>query len=419
MDRLRIFQIGWSVFFLGLVMVTWPLWLGNTQFPRVPLIEGIGAIPWLGATSAIILLAGCVAQWSPYRLAQRWGLYGIVVGLAVSFLIDQHRLQAWAYQFFFVAIFFLAPRAEGGDPERASWRFRWLVCGIYLYSCLSKLDASFVSSVGPQMLKLMGSVVGLSTEDWPDGIRQAVVLLLPLLEGLLGIGLWLGMGRRLLVILAVAMHLALVGVVGPMGWQHQWGVVVWNLFFAFQAIVLFWPSTSTAIRQSDGTEIEDDRDRAGAELPSWMADLGLAFVLLFPLTASLGICDHWLAWELYAPRTSRAQVFVAAGSAEGLPETVRIHLESPDAQGWQELDLAAWSLTERRVPVYPEDRFQIAVARALKWWIPDDRSVRVLWRSTADRWNGRRQETYLRGYSEVDRFSQRFWWNTQPVPAGW
>lgn len=404
--RLRIYQLGWTVAFAILLAVTYPLWLGPSglvtrRYPTIPLVSGLtpylsvwNTVGWVG------ILLGLVLQWFPRPNRQRFGAFTIAMGLLISVMGDQHHLQAWAYQFLLVALLV----AWGSSDARVTIRrLRWLVASIYVYSAISKWDASFAGSLGPQMLDAIFQSMGLPLPAIADPAKGLLTMLLPTGEFLIGIGLLTGRYPRVVVAFGVLMHLILMVVVGPLGWGQQWGVSIWNLFFIFQAVVLFWPVDTQ--KDGDVRSVENSRPK----VLKW-GDAVLAFAVLFPLAEPMGYCDHWLAWELYAPRTSRVQVFIASVDAEQLPEEVRGFLRD-DQQGWRELDLADWSLSSRHAPVYPEDRYQMAVGLSLERWLPGDRSVRFLWRSAANRITGKREERWLRGFDEARQFSNRFFWN--------
>lgn len=415
------------MFFGILLAVTWPLWLGQSEFPSIPLVSlplPIGSWHVLGILATLMMAIGLVLQWASARY-QPWGLKLILAGLVLSFLVDQHRLQAWADQFFFIAVFLnaISPaerenrgklESGAGTSEQILLLLRWLTCGIYIYSSFSKIDASFLASVGPEMVNTLIGSLGMSLEQFSTRVQNLLVLSLPVTEGLIGLALISGWFRRTVVVLAVVMHLALILVVGPWGWQHQWGVFVWNLFFVFQVVCLFWPS---ADRSKVRTRSFVQRTPLALSHSRPVAVLALGFALVFPLSEPFGVCDHWLAWELYAPRTSRAKVYLASYSRDQLPEAIQDYLQPSDRPGWELLDLAEWSLTSRRAPLYPEDRFQLGLAMSLRRWIKDDRAVGVIWRKAANRWTGEREEQWISGFSGLERIKSEFRLNLAPLDS--
>ena len=149
-----------------------------------------------------------------------------------------------------------------------------------------------------------------------------------------------------------------------------------------------------------------------------LSNLVFVAALLLPSTAWWGGYDHWLSWELYAPRNSRVQILVNQLSIEELPTQLRQYVvggETDSREGlWKEVDLAQWSLDQLNTPIYPQERFQLGVAKAIIDQVEDDRALRVVCQSRSNRWTGRRAEKLLVGRQAIDRELDRFWFN--PIP---
>ena len=238
---------------------------------------------------------------------------------------------------------------------------RWVVISIYVYSAISKFDYQFVQSVGAQMLTAISESTGIVIEN--NGARKWLVLGFPLGELLVGGLLAFRKSRRSGVIAGVALHMGLVLILGPFGLNHQCPVLIWNLFFIFQGLILFWIVNENA--SEDGSLPDDEiesqqpaQEPASKTAPGpmpWLGSAITAFAILFPLTQPIGICDHWLAWEVYAPRTSRAEL--RSGIDSGQP-------------------IKQLSLDTYGVPIYPQARVQFAIARAIS------RKEKNAWRDT-------------------------------------
>lgn len=104
---------------LALVGATWPLWTGTTDFPQVPLLAALRPVPLLVDWS---LLAGLIAAWiavlgkpAPQRVG-RVALLIAAAALGLLILLNQHRLQPWAWQFLLVSL--LIGSAAGCGPVR-------------------------------------------------------------------------------------------------------------------------------------------------------------------------------------------------------------------------------------------------------------------------------------------------------------
>ena len=72
--------------------------------------------------------------------------------------------------------------------------------------------------------------------------------------------------------------------------------------------------------------------------------------------------------------------------------------------------LKQWELQQ----VYPEDRFQLGVARAVSENVAHQNSIRVIHESEADRLTGICERTEANGRAEIIELGSRFWLNSTP-----
>lgn len=99
------------------------------------------------------------------------------------------------------------------------------------------------------------------------------------------------------------------------------------------------------------------------------------------MTRVIGICDHWPAWEVYAPRSSRVEM--ESKVSLGLMTQSTEQTTQPGAEPW--LDMPQWSLSQLGVPIYPQGRFQLAVAMAVEEKFNWDRGFQVELKSESNR----------------------------------
>ena len=141
----RLLAAGWLVM-LGL---TWPLWMPETEFPQVPLFRSLINVPafvsWVLIVSQVVcIVAMVVARGVAY---QKIACGTSVVCCLALVGLNQHRFQAWAWQFMLIGLILATARAT-----TAIVLWRWLVIGIYAWSGLSKLDSEFGSQHGPYLV---------------------------------------------------------------------------------------------------------------------------------------------------------------------------------------------------------------------------------------------------------------------------
>ena len=279
---------------------------------------------------------------------------------------------------------------------------RWIVISIYVYSAISKLDYQFIHTVGAEMLDSWCEKIGLDATVWSNSIRNWVVFSIPLTELLIGVGLMIPRVRGLAFVGAILMHLALLSAL--VGNVDGPGVLIWNVFSVIQAIFLFGQSlkskkttedaTMHLIDESESNLVSTNRHPSGYRMGAVATAVSM-FVLMFPLTEPFGICDHWLAWQVYAPRTSRA----------------RIQKVVKNSSMWNHIGI--WSESALQVPVYPQARFQLAVAMAAQGKFPRAAGRPVEVSGESERWTGARQTETLTG-DQVKMKAERYWLNLNP-----
>lgn len=430
-DLGRLRQV-WAWGMLALLAATWKLWIPRidpplpaVDFPAVPMLRIPQAAARLIDPLAIVaVLAGltALAIGAKPRLPGESGLAGAMwrregqgaallvgLGLTAMMILNQHRIQAWAYQGWLYCWVFAAM----GNATRCRRGLLLLTSTLYLYSAMGKFDQQFLRTVGPAFAARLFPRTAAAPE--PDGTTAdwgATVLMLPAIELLIGIlvliprtRFWAGWG-------AVAMHSLLIVSLGPWGLKQSSGVILWNLMLAWQAIWLLVRHPCVA---SAG---QPDSDRLSGAGDRWLrriavAVLGGAIILplgeRLPHGATYGYWDHWPSWALYSPHTSRTDIEVHRSALPLLPSSARSVARAIEGEsGWLEIPLDRWSLAEFAAPVYPQARFQLGVASALSLGLPDD-AIRAKVRSTADRLSGRRNETWLGSGTAIRQATQAYW----------
>lgn len=392
----------WAAALLGLVLLSWRLWLpawaaGAVDFPRVPLLT-LGR-PWIAALDGVGL-AGLLISLGAILIRGRvpWQAFaGVSLALACLFLTNQHRLQPWAYQGWLYGIVFACLPAVSTRRLLIA-----LTISIYTYSALGKFDQQFLHTVGPDLVAALlpwlerGAVPG-------GGVLSKAAVALPCAELGLAAMLALPRTRRLAGVAAIAMHSLLVLALGPLGLGHSYAVLAWNVFLAVQAWLLF-------VKPQPDQPPSPQPAGGGQRVAGIAATLIVLAALGLPLLERSGYWDHWLSWSLYSPHTSRVDVQIHRTALAALPDSAAEFLR-PNAEqdDWYDLALDRWSLAQLAVPVYPQARFQLGVAQSLSRPLPSPDAIRIKIRSVADRWTGQRSELWLIGRRSIEAQADRYW----------
>jgi hypothetical protein len=370
-----------------MVALSFPLWTGTPDFPRVPPLpvdlEGPGWLSWMRAVAVLgglIALAfrGLCLGGKPLRL-----LFALVAVLLVwSILADIERFQPWIYQFLLASLAMVALPGLG-----AAWMCRWIILAIYVFSGLSKLDHSFTEEFGPMFLNAAVRPFGGDPWAWPSLLRSTAILAMPF--GELSVGLLLISRKTVRVGLAGAtiLHLALIGILGPWNLGHSTIVLCWNAAILVEAWMLFAVKIEPMPRP---------RPR------EWPAMLVLCVCLVAPVLEPWGLIDPWPAHALYASHVERINLWVNV-PLDQLPKSVRPafreHGEVPSCA----TDLTGWSRSVRGVPVYPGRWANLHVVSWIVERLGPGFQPRLTIIGRADRWTGLRSTLEYTGFDDIRR----------------
>ncbi len=395
-----------GLFGLLLVAATWRLWTPQQVYPQVPFVRGFDGLgPWFEWSAAAVMLVGLAgAMLAPRRLAPV-ALLAFAVGTLLLVLVDQHRLQPWAYQFMLLAVVLAL-----ADAATAISLLRLLVVSFYFHSALTKFDYSFLHTLGQQFLNALAGTWGASLDGWSETARVLAAAALPAGEMLVALGLCFRMTRRAALAAAVLLHLLLLVILGPWGLNHKPGVLLWNVFFIVQDVLLFGLS---AVPWRPAESVDP------ASLPESRRSRGLTVfivtVALLPFLEPTAWFDMWPSWGLYASCAERVQLVVHRREIEQLPAEVQPFVEAvPNDDAWLVVRLDRWSLESLSAPIYPQNRFQLGVAEAVIARYGLLHRARVFRFDLADRFSGQREYTRFDGLAEVMGSAGEYYLNSHP-----
>ena len=338
---------------------------------------------------------------------------GAFVGVV---FLNQHRLQPWAFEFFILLFVTAALPAARSVPC-----LRLVAISIYLYSGLSKLDATFLTTHGEVFVAVLAKSFGWPFSEWPQAVRRLCVAALPLGEIAIAAGLGFRRTQKPAVWCSFLVHGSLLWILGPWGLGHQPGVLIWNVYFIVQNIVLFRPFAKVSDLQ--------DVEPANTTAPDWRACCGYGFVaavVLLPFLEPYGLYDHWPAWAVYASRPERTRVYIAGNRVGKLSRELQAFVREEHSHAeamarwlagkspWREVRIDRWSLEAVGAPVYPQDRFQVGVALAVaeKYQLRED--IRVEIDSPANRWTDERSTETYEGTKAIRKLAQQYRLNAFP-----
>jgi hypothetical protein len=406
--RITLLRRSLGLFGLALTAVTWRLWTPQHDFPQVPWLGGVERLPsWCQALAAAAMVLGLVgAVLAPSE--SRWSVRSLLLfaaAMLAAVFFDQQRLQPWAYQFVLVAVVLAAAERSETIPL-----LRLLVISFYLHSALTKLDYSFLHTLGQQFLAALCGPLGASPADWSEHAREYAAAVFPVGELFVAIGLCFTRTRPAALVCAVFLHLLLLLILGPWGLQHKSGVLIWNLYFIVQDVLLFsgnrfWPDALPS-------EIQAVSPRTSA----WFARTVIAAAAMLPFLAPSTWFDIWPSWGLYASCAERVHLLVHRAASDQLPEELLSFVESPadSDDPWLTVRLDRWALEVLGAPIYPQSRSQLGIAEAVIVRYGLMHRARVVRLGLADRFTGEREYQVFTGPAEIVVHRSDYFFSSRP-----
>ncbi len=267
---------------------------------------------------------------------------------------------------------------------------------------MSRLGPNVASGTSLQIVTLILQSVSLK-HLVVDSILFWCCAGMSLLEIIVGLGLLLRRTQNVAAVLATVMHVLLLATLGPFGLKHAPPVLLWNFYFACSVPLLF-----IYRKRNPDALSSTQQDRSAGRM------IAISVILLFPASGLFGFADNWPAWQLYSPRTDVAMVFVHQESIVDLPEPLQPFVLPPrPLDDWCPVRIDRWSLEATLAPIYPEDRFQLAVARLVMESTDVGQTRIVLQSSRTFPW-WKRVETKITSLNDLDVLQERLRLNSRP-----
>ncbi len=416
--------------------LTWTLWGGQTVFPQVPFADWLTSAPLWWDTILRLVMCGALLATAGLPAGTRAARRSVLIAAAAMsalILLDQHRLQPWAWQFLILAVLIGTATAD-----RALVMARLFVVSIYAWSAWSKIDVGFTAEHGRYLLDGLLAPLGRSTRWWSAESVQYAAMLMPGGELLTALLLAVPQVRRAGIALSIVMHSALLVALGPWGHQHEPAVLVWNGYFILQNLLLFGvriPSSAEVANPehaasplppiepepqppaSDTVAPADVRPHVG-QSPA-LAHIGPLIAwgaILLPLLEPWGLFDKWPSWSVYSARTPHMVLFVNREAEHRFPPEWQSALQpaGPQMPGMLRFRYERVSLEQLGAPVYPEIRYVCGVTLAVATRHQLGDGVTLIVEVPASRWTRQTRHSSFHGVKAIRRECSRFFLNALP-----
>jgi hypothetical protein len=338
------------------------LWLSSRLYPLTPVWSFLQPFPSPGDYVVIFALAALLIAIivAPRRVI----LTAAFALLALLALQDQSRLQPWFYQY---ALMLLAIAVAGSGRQAAALNTCcFIVAATYIWSGLAKLNPSFSTAIFPAFVEPFVAR-GLIPAAWLNhGLVRDLAFATPALECVTGIGLLIRRFRPAAFYCAIAMHVFILLVLGPLGRRFNAVIWPWNLaMIAFLLILFFGRKDQPALR-----DIVWGRGFAFQKVV-------LILFGVMPALSFFHLWDDYLSSALYTGNTNSGVIYLSDDAFEQLPDGIENHVyeEGPNLSS---LDINDWSFEELKVPAYAEVRIYRNVAKQICGYVSNGSGVELV-----------------------------------------
>jgi len=336
-----------------------PLWIGPRSYPPAPVLT---ALPALGSRLQYGLFAALFASAAAALVSAKPQKYVAVflADLLLFCIFDQTRWQPWVFQFAFLLgalALFSWDKADTAGRERTLNIARLIVAATYIYSGLQKINLNFVGNEFPWIVQPITNLLPQAA-----GMLHAFGFAAPFLQVGFGVGLLTHRFRRIALVLAVAMHVFILAMFGPLG--QNWNDIIWPWTAAMAAfdLLLFGGRTAATAR-----------DIVWPGRHAYHAAVLVLFGVM-PAASFFNGWDSYLSSALYSGNLTEAQIYLNDAGRRALPTVISRHLVHTSADT-NVINLQHWTIDELNVMPYPETRAFKSVARSICGELRDKRDL--------------------------------------------
>ncbi len=344
------------------VLISYSLWFPQREFPILPLITFPTAFLNFEDFLAPLLLLALIIHAAGFFL--RASAISAVLFFLLAIILDITRVQPWVYQYIlmFTAFVFATKKNVGENQQKeALCCFQIIIASIYIWSGLHKFNLFFPLSMVPWLFEPI-----ITNQSQFFALFIIFSFLLPPLEVLLGIGLFIKNYRRIAIIGLCLMHAIILYTIGPLG--HSWNEVVWpwNILMMVMIILLFWKAEEKAC---------------------YLIKLNLKnvpfLVILFlssiaPAFNFINLWPSYLSWALYSSDTYQAQISLPQEQLLKLPEVIQRSTIVSAKEEESLIDIISWSEAVVGVPLPPEVLNYLAAGKYFCKLLPDNTALKLI-----------------------------------------
>jgi len=334
------------MFCLGLAMSP-RLWIGPRSYPLAPVFD---FLPQAGHPVDYVLFAVLFALAAAMLVSSRPQKF-IAAFLAIIIifcLLDQTRWQPWVFLYGFLLATLAQFSWDSDDVagrNRALNIARLIMAGTYLFSGLQKINLNFMQKDFPW-------IVSPITDALPAAAPALhwLGMAAPFIQVAFALGLLTRHFRRVSLIAAVAMHVFILTMFGPLGLNWNNIIWPWTAAMAVLDILLF-----------TGKQEFSCRDIVWSSRHPYHAGVLVVFIGL-PLLSFVNLWDSYLSAALYSGNITEAEIYTNDRGRNSLPEGIKAYLVHTSGDT-NVLNIQRWAIEDLNVTPYPEVRVYKKIAK--------------------------------------------------------
>jgi len=322
------------------IILSFNLWISDRFYPLASVFNFIPplASPF-DSIAAILLILLLLAIYYNFK---SFFIYAALTLLIMLLLQDQNRWQPWIYLYMLFLIPYLLFPVRKEIKGNLLPYFQLILIAVYIWSGIHKLHPNFINITFKSILADLFRIHNPETINSlkPFGYGVGIV------EIIIGLTLLLPQSRKAGVWLATCSHIFIILYLSPLGINHNYAVLPWNIEMIILIFLCFYNTDSTRSFWPEGN-------------PKFTILTTLAVILtwLLPALNFIGLWDHYLSFALYSDKVNDYYIVVGESEIQKIDSRFRKYFkESDKVNGGEIIDVNAWSLGELNVPVYPESR---------------------------------------------------------------
>jgi predicted DCC family thiol-disulfide oxidoreductase YuxK len=333
------------MFCVGLAMSP-HLWIGPRSYPVVPIFS----LPQIGhpADYAMFAVLFMVAMATIASSRPQKFIAAFLAIVIIFCLLDQTRWQPWGFLYGFLLgtlALFSWDSEDVAGRNRALNIARLIIAATYLFSGLQKINLHFMQDEFPW-------IVSPITDAIPSAAPALrwLGMAAPFVQVAFAVGLLTRRFRRISLIAAVAMHVFILAMFGPLGLNWNNIIWPWTAAMAVLDILLF-----------SGRQEFSWRDIFWSGRHPYHIGVMVVFIGL-PCLSFVNLWDSYLSAALYSGNITDGEIYTNDRGRNSLPERTRKYLVHT-SDDTNVLNIQRWAIEDLNVTPYPEARVYRAIAR--------------------------------------------------------